>query len=109
MGADDGPDIEDDFAVLAGKPVEKKDEKKKVKTIWLHPKNFEAFQVFLKLRTQFVFDLGEMIGLNYQSLEFVMRTFKIKNRIDCFNRIRVIENHILEIRKKAKGKNGSKA
>lgn len=66
--------------------------------IVLFEENFEAFNVFLQMTTQWnVGGMGSAIGLSYPSLDFVMNLNQVKDRLDCFNRIRILERRALEL------------
>ncbi len=59
--------------------------------------NWEAVNLFLRLSTQWKCSQGAMIGLNYQSVEFFFRLFKVKNRADVLMDIQVMEFEALRI------------
>lgn len=50
--------------------------------------------------------MGKAIGLSYTSLDFVMKINKVKNKIDCFGRVRIMERRALELMKD-EGSDGS--
>jgi len=87
-------ELEDDLAAFSGKKVANK-----IETdfeIFLFSENIEAFEIFIQVRTQFNFaGMGSVIGLNYQSVEFVMNLYDVEDKLDCFRRIRIIENEAL--------------
>lgn len=56
----------------------------------------EAVELFRKLTTQWIVGVGGLIGLNYQSLEFVLRLYKKKKWRELFEDIREIEAGVLE-------------
>lgn len=60
--------------------------------------NIDPLKIFFQLLTQFNFaGMGQVTGLNYQSVEFVMRLNNVKNKLDCFNKIRVMEIKAVEM------------
>ncbi len=68
------------------------------------PENWETLNLFLRLDTQWHRSLvpcGEgfssrVTGIDYTALESLMRMRRIKNRADCFDRIRTMELAALE-------------
>lgn len=53
--------------------------------------NWDAVRLFVKLATQWVLIQGAVVGLNYQSLEFLFKIYKIKDRVGVFEQIQVME------------------
>lgn len=47
--------------------------------------------MFLRLASQWRYTQGKQIGLNYQSVEFLFKIFKIKNRKSLFEDLQVME------------------
>ena len=62
--------------------------------------------MFLRLSTQWVIGgMGSVIGLNYQSAEFLFRIYDVKDPKSMFEDLRIIENGALNlIREQEKGR-----
>lgn len=71
--------------------------------VW--PENWDAVQVFLAMSTQwrFAVGMGNAIwqGLDYTALPVVERRLGIRDRADCFARLRVIEAAAVRARNEA--------
>ena len=67
--------------------------------IW--PENFDVFQLFLSLSSQWVIIPGMAavlrVGLRYESVEAVMRIKRLKNRSGLFDDLQVMEFAALEV------------
>ena len=67
--------------------------------IW--PDNYEVFQFFLSLSSQWVIIPGMAavlrVGLRYESVEAIMRIKKIKNRSELFDDLQIMEFAALEV------------
>lgn len=55
------------------------------------PENWEAVTIFTRLSSQWNFSDGAFIGLNYQSVEFLFKLLKVRDRADVFDRIQTLE------------------
>ncbi len=67
-------------------------------------KNQEAVDTYLKVQNQvIVAGMGDVIALNYASLEFVMNLFGVNNRRECFEKVLIIFNEIRSIAKENNG------
>jgi hypothetical protein len=56
----------------------------------------ESVQIFCRLATQWVVGgMGAVIGLNYQSLDFLFKLYKTKNRVEVFTNIQLMEFTVL--------------
>lgn len=56
------------------------------------PENWTAVEMFTRLATQFHWSgMGGATGLNYQSVDFLFKLFKIKKRDVVFDQIRIME------------------
>lgn len=89
--------MNDDFAAFGLTEVspEPQDEKNEFE---IFPDNEIAVSVFLQVLTQWVVaGMGGIIGLNYQSVQFVLDLNKVDDKLDCFTRIRVLEQKALKI------------
>ncbi len=63
-------------------------------SVW--PENWTAITIFLRMSSQFHFgSMGGATGLNYQSVEFLFRIFKVKDKADTFDRLRIMEREAL--------------
>lgn len=69
-------------------------ESSKVFEIW--EENWEAFQIFMRLQTQWVRSDGAAIGLNYNSVDFVLKILRVKDRADVFDKLQVMELAAIE-------------
>jgi hypothetical protein len=59
--------------------------------------NWSAVEMFLRLQTQWVTGgMGSLIGLNYQSVEFLFKIYKIKKRKQMIEDLHDIERGVLE-------------
>lgn len=61
--------------------------------------NWNAIQLFLSVSTQWVragMD-GSVVGLNYQSVEFVLKLYKAKKRAEVFSDLQLIERGALTV------------
>lgn len=63
--------------------------------IW--PENVEFLEFFCRCRTQWNVANNLVIGLSYQSVEALMRIYKIENPADFFNEIQLMEFAALPI------------
>ena len=70
--------------------------------------NWPAIEMFLRIQTQWVFaGMGSIVGLNYQSLEFLFRIYEVKNPVELLEEIQEIERGVLDVLKReAEEKNG---
>ncbi|MFA7333652.1 MAG: DUF1799 domain-containing protein [Kiritimatiellia bacterium] len=60
--------------------------------------NWPAIQLFLAVNTQWLFaGMGTVIGLNYQSVEFVLKLYKYKKRDEIFSDLQLIERGALGV------------
>lgn len=53
--------------------------------------NWESVLMFLRLTTQWTTSSGGFLGLNYQSVEFLFRTYRVKNKKDMLEDLQVME------------------
>ncbi|MGZ3743860.1 MAG: DUF1799 domain-containing protein [Pseudobdellovibrionaceae bacterium] len=98
-----GPGLDDDFSAFGVKA--ETPEPQKASDLEVFEENKDAVNVFISVLTQWnTGGMGTIVGLNYQSVEFVFRLLKIKNQADCFAKIRVMESHALKL---IKDENGS--
>lgn len=84
--------INDAFAAFGIIPEGKVKVESDVFFLW--PENLEAFQIWLKLRTQWNLDFsGRRVGLNYASVEQVLRWEKIvgKKKTEMIDAFRIME------------------
>ena len=66
--------------------------------------NWPTMLVFLRLQTQWnVGPMGGFIGLNYQSVEFVIKLFEVENPSEVFEGLQLIESEILRAQADKKG------
>ena len=57
--------------------------------------NWEALMMFLKMQTQWHVGMAGLIGLNYQSLESLIRLYDVKEPVILFEKVQVIERAAL--------------
>lgn len=89
-----------DDLVAFGAPLEviaQTQEDENSKTFEVFEENWETVQFFLRLSTQWIVSDGAFIGLNYNSLDLVLKLFKVKNRAEIFDRIQIMEFSALEL------------
>ncbi len=60
------------------------------------PENQESVEIFFLLSTQWIVTMGGVVGLNYTSLEMIMRIKKIKNKAELFDHIRLMERAAIQ-------------
>lgn len=90
-----GPELADAASFFTGKKIELPEEVDEV--IEVFEENYDAFLIFCQMTTQWVVGgMGSAIGISYPSLDTVMKLNRIKDRLDCFRRIRVLERRALE-------------
>lgn len=62
------------------------------------------------MSTQWVYaGMGSVVGLDYCALEAVMRFQRVKDRRDCFHRIRIMEAEALKLIRERVKHDGSAA
>ena len=59
--------------------------------------NWPAVAMFMRLQTQWVPTMGGMVGLNYQSIEFVFRIDGIENQREMLADLQVMEIAALQV------------
>lgn len=60
--------------------------------------NWEAVQIFMRLSTQWRYGgMGSVIGLDYPSIESVLRMLRIKERAAMLDQLRVMEMAALRV------------
>ena len=57
--------------------------------------NWEAVMMFLRMQTQWNVSMNGLVGLNYQALETLIRLYHVKEPIELFERVQVIERAAL--------------
>jgi len=66
----------------------------------LLPVNRDALQVYSLVSNQIIVGgMGDIIGLNYNAVKFVMDLYNIENQRDCFERVVCVFNKILAAKK----------
>lgn len=64
--------------------------------VW--PENWEAVQLFLRLSSQWRYGaMGGVIGLDYPSVESVMRMLRVKDKATMLDELQVMERAALEV------------
>lgn len=59
--------------------------------------NWPAAEMFLRLSTQWVFaGMGDRIGLNYQSVDFLLRLYPTKKQRRVFEDLQIMEMGALQ-------------
>ena len=57
--------------------------------------NWEAVMMFLKMQTQWNVSMRGLVGLNYQALETLIRLYHVKEPVELFEKVQVIERAAL--------------
>ena len=57
--------------------------------------NWEAVMMFLRMQTQWNVGMSGLIGLNYQALETLIRLYHVKEPVELFEKVQVIERAAL--------------
>lgn len=60
------------------------------------PENWDAVRIFVAASTQWNIGFSGATGLNYTSLDFLFKLYKIKDRREVFEHIQVIEGSALK-------------
>ncbi len=69
------------------------------------PENWPAIEMFMRLQTQWVIaGMGTVVGLNYQSVDFLFTIYEVKNKRELFEDIKHIELGALAVLKENAGK-----
>lgn len=63
--------------------------------VW--PENWDTVAMFMRLQTQWVPSMGGMVGLNYQSVEFLFRIEGIENQREMLEDLHIMEVSALQI------------
>lgn len=76
----------------------------------IFPENWDAVQVYLACQTQWIVGGmdGSIVGLNYQSVELVMRLKECQN-FDTLQRVQVMESEMLDLFRKKRNARSNKA
>lgn len=59
--------------------------------------NWQVVSLFMRLQTQWVASMGGMLGLNYQSVEFLFKIDGIENQREMLADLQVMEVAALEV------------
>lgn len=59
--------------------------------------NLEVVGLFLRMQSQWVANMGGVVGLNYQSLQILFKIYGIENEKQAFEDIQVMEYAALPI------------
>ena len=59
--------------------------------------NWQVVSMFMRLQTQWVPSMGGMIGLNYQSVEFLFRIEGVESQRDMLADLQVMEVAALDV------------
>lgn len=59
--------------------------------------NWPAVEMFIRLQTQWQVIPGGWVGLNYQSLEFLLKIHKLANKAEIVESIQIMEAAALQI------------
>ena len=57
--------------------------------------NWEAVMMFLRMQTQWNVSMNGLVGLNYQALETLIPLYHVKEPVELFERVQVIERAAL--------------
>lgn len=93
-GGDCYREAEEDFKALGLSPaqIDHMIGPRKKEALEIEQENWPAILVFCAMDTQWRYDNnGRLRGLDYPALESVMRMQHVKDRVDVFRRVRVIE------------------
>jgi hypothetical protein len=71
-------------ALIAKDPPIKKDFE-----VW--PQNWEIVQMFVRLSTQWNYSMSGITGLNYSSLEYLCKLYKVQDSVALFEGIQIME------------------
>lgn len=88
----------DDLAMFGASPEKIKEFQEETnKQYEIFEENWETVDLFLRLTSQWNYSQGACIGLNYQSVEFLFRVRKTKNRNEILDGLQVMEFAALKI------------
>ena len=54
--------------------------------------NEDALRVFFMVQDQYIMSEGGPVAINHLAIHEAMRLLKIKNRLECFNKVRILAN-----------------
>lgn len=57
----------------------------------LWEENLEIVSIFLRMQTQWIVGVNGLVGLNYQSLEWLCKLYAVTDPIKIFEGIRIME------------------
>jgi len=63
----------------------------------VHPDNWQAVVLFSQLSTQWRWHETHRIGLIYQEVHSLMRLHAVREKMDCFARIQIMEREVLDV------------
>jgi len=68
------------------------------------PRNREAWRIYQTAQTQVVTaGMGDVIGINFNALEFVMELYGVENRRECFEKVNVLFGEYHRVRREKNG------
>jgi len=88
-----------------GAPAEVVSEATRVETdfeVW--EENADVVDLFLKLQTQWTVSTAGVVGLNYASVDFCLKIYKVRKRLEIFEGLRVMEMAALALLNKREDK-----
>ncbi len=68
---------------------------KKVEYFGVWEDNWEIVQMFLRLQTQWRMSMSGVIGLDYASLDWLCRLYSVKDPVNLFEGLQVMEHTAL--------------
>jgi hypothetical protein len=72
-------------------------EQEEAKRFEVWPENWDTVQFFMRLGTQWRYNTaGHATGLNYPSVESMLRILKIKNKVEMMAGLQIMERAVLE-------------
>jgi hypothetical protein len=75
----------------------KSQDKESVEVFDVFPENWDAFLAFTRLSTQWIVVQGVYVGFNYQSLEFLLKLYSVKDRRQVFEDVQIMESSALAV------------
>lgn len=64
--------------------------------------NWDVLNMFIRLSTQWYTSMAGLMGLNYQSLEWLCKLYAVKDPVAMFEGVQVMEMAVLSVLNKRK-------
>lgn len=89
----------DDLAVMGASPevVQAVQDSSPRQDFEVWPDNMAVVELFMRLQTQWVPSMGGVLGLNYQSVEFLFKIEKIENQREMLADLQLMEVAALRV------------